>query len=250
MVTVVVIGHIYVQRYAIQVLRFSPWLLGYPCRRPRKYTVLVRRDAYAWQGSSDEFEAIFAKKVAAPASVYFCTPSEEIEAQVMETASVKGKVPQDGSRPKPVDLLTPPQKRRVAVANSQSHELNQHIFADVGQEPDRTVSGPFLPPVLCGSAIYSTEQGRLATSMELAAVQGIPLFRFLDAGGDEESTKWQQLGISPNQLKILAGNAMHRPSIGCVILYALSRALPIRHCMHFRNMGSCLLDEREEDEIE
>ena len=97
------------------VFRLSPWTLGWPVRRPRKYTVLLLRDAFKWAGSAEEFEAIYARQVMIGAEVLFCAPQEDLEQEWVRQAAHQMKLPSDGSLLDLMKLLTPGHRRRALL---------------------------------------------------------------------------------------------------------------------------------------
>ena len=237
-------------RYEIQVLRIAPWVLGYPMRRTRKFTILTRKDCFHWQGSSAEFEDIFSKRVVAPATEYFCEPQETVDTRFMKQARQKKKVPADGSKPDPKCLLTPAQRRRNSDAeakNAEQHGAGQPYFTDIMHDNKHTSVGPNMPTILGNSIVYSSELGRVATPQELLAMQGVPMFNFMNEGVGlpKETADWLTVGasLSVSQMTLRAGLAVHRPCAASVVLYAMSRAVPRSKNMRFRNMGSILIDE-------
>ena len=128
-------------RYIVQVLRFDPHLLGWPMRRPRKYTILLRRDTFQWLGSAQEFEKIHSKKCALSPMAFLCMPAAELAADIHAAATLACKMPSDGSEPDPMQLRSPGQRRRAAAADELAaasaaageDHFQSGMFADIMQ---------------------------------------------------------------------------------------------------------------------
>lgn len=226
----------------------DPWLLGWPVRRPRKYTIMVLRSAYEWTGSASEYESIFERQVDIKASEPFCAPEEELNHTWMEAARRSSKIPSDGSDIDPMKLLTPAQRRR-AQDYKDTWKFGDDIYADVLQETSFCSAGPFIPPLLKNTVLYSTALGRPALAKEHLVMQGIPAFDFLATCSPDNAwpslLEKQDFGnfttrlLNDRQIKHLACNAMYKPSVGSVVLCAFSRALTkARFEIRFHHLAS------------
>ena len=164
-------------RYVIVVFRISPWLFGHAKRRPRKYTVMLLREKFEWLGSPDEFEGLFARQVVMDASEFFCAGQEELESIWKESAGTKMKLRRDGSAPDPMSLVSPAQRRRSQeyIANAK---YGPNLYADIQQEMEFCSAGPYIPPLLRGSLLFSSKLGRCAIGREHLVMQGIAAFDF------------------------------------------------------------------------
>ena len=191
-------------------------MVGWPVRRPRKYTVLLLRAVFEWVGSPEEFEMIYSKRVVSSAEVLFCAPNSEVVDDLQRRAQQLRKVPLDGSTPGATTLLTPAQRRRM-----DEHLLSNRydsIVADINNEPKFSVAGPFVPPLMHASVLYSSRLGRTALPREHLVMQGIAAYDFLCE--NDASCSWPTLTtwgldgsctplLSASDIKKLAGNAMH-----------------------------------------
>ena len=129
------------------------------------------------------------------------------------------------------ELLTPAQRRRV----QETHEActpscGNAWIADIMQEPHFTSANAYIPALLRHSQLWIESCQRVAHPLEHLLVQGVPV---CETVSDGESTEgWLALmkplvpggrpGLSLPQVRSLAGNAMHRPSVGAVLMFALS----------------------------
>ena len=117
-----ILEYFFGETHFICVIRFAPWLLGWPVRRPRKYTLLVNQARMLWLGSADEFEKIFACTVEVAARELFCAPEPMVEAFFTAKAHEKGKMPATGSLQDKSQIYTPAQKRRLREYQAASTE--------------------------------------------------------------------------------------------------------------------------------
>lgn len=90
-------------------------------------------------------------------------------------------------------------------------------------------------------------------------MQGIPAYDFLcrndpscawpSITSEQDFVSFKTNFLSDRKIRHLAGNAMHKPSVGCVVLYALSRAMPhMLFSVRFSNVVSALELEQGPDE--
>ena len=130
-----------------------------------------------------------------------------------------------------MSLLTPAQRRR---AQEFTAATTGSFVADINNEQGKTLAGPFIPPLMHASVVYSSALGRAATAAEHLVMQGIPAFAFLCL---ESHRVWPEFTercravygaalLRTTDIKVLAGNAMHAPCVGAVVAYALARACP------------------------
>ena len=82
--------------YSTAVIRLSPWDLGWPVNRPRKFTIAVHK-RLQFAGSQAEFLQIVSQRVNIPqAGLWLATP-EEVEQAFLEEAARKSSIPLPGA---------------------------------------------------------------------------------------------------------------------------------------------------------
>ena len=235
-------------RYTVAVLRLSPWSLGWPARRPRKFTVMLLRSSFEWLGCQAEFDELYSRQVMLKGDVFFCAPQEDLDKEWMAAASAANKIPSEGHVCDPLRLLTPAQRRRCQEhADVGAQKYGDDLLADVMQETTWSSAGPFAPPLLQNSILFSKKQGRTAIPREHLVMQGIPAFDFLCEDGDSlwpslterraDFGPFSEALLSASEVKSLAGNAMHAACVAAVSCYAVSRAAS-RPLLRFRRLAS------------
>ena len=238
-------------------LRLAPYHLGMPVRRPRKYTICIRKgiEVTSANFSQAEFLALFAQVPCLDPHDLWCAPPEATEERYMRRATECGMLPKgEAGKKDPYLLLTPYQKRRIQTAIQSMPEGvdPSQIFVDIQRTPKFTTPGLFIPTLLTNSSIWSVRLCRLADPKEMLIFQGIPSY---DAVSEDYAAPWArsvEAGISATDEHTLAGNAMCCPISGTVLLYALASTRPRTtrpSTMRFRSMASVLdFDIADEDD--
>lgn len=139
-------------RYTCTPIEVSPEQMGWPVRRPRRYTLLVRND-HILRAGADEFFRIFGLRCAMP-GVGLCAGSEaDVKEYIAKMAEAKMVVPRRGEEPDVGRLLTPAQRRRLEEQIAASKGVEAFV-GDVQQEVDWTTIGSSVPVLLRGSLLW------------------------------------------------------------------------------------------------
>lgn len=145
---------------------------------------MLLKDAFGWLGSAKEFEDIFGRQVCIDATQLFCAPTADLVCAWKKPANISDKVPSHGDID-PMRLLTPAQRRR-ANQHIQSSKFGPNIFADLMHETSHCTAGPFTPPLLRNSILYSSRLNRPAVAAEHLVIQGILAYEFLCCRPDDD----------------------------------------------------------------
>lgn len=224
------------------VIRLSPWALGWPINRPRKYTI-ISKASLNFEGSHDAFMQIFGQRVSLSASDLWVAPHEEVERAFDQKPVSKSMVPLPGAPKDFSKLLTPFQKQRIVTAMSKAKVDTDRLIIDISKSPACTTPSLFVPTLLCSSLPWSEPLQRWAMTKGGLAFQGIPCY---PATSTSHECAWVQTAdISDSAMRELAGNAMFMPAVGTVLLYALGGTPAIMDrssstSRHARSMTSAL----------
>lgn len=205
-------------------IRVSPYHLGWPARRPRKFTILSRLDV-PFTGSQEGFMQFFAQLPQIDPHALWIAPDADVHRAFMERAEAKCLVPRPGAAADYATLLTPSEKRRIADAKAISPLPDPtRMFIDINTSAKHgPTPGLFIPTLLTHSKIWSEFLQRPCLAKEKLLFQGVPAF---PAASSNHHVSWPSMlddeQITEHQASDLAGNAMCVPVIGTVALYALA----------------------------
>jgi len=107
------IPHLLGNAWTCTPIRFSPWHLGWPVRRPRKYTIIAK-NTHQFAGTDSEFFALLSQRMAVSAAELWCAPESEVAEVFMELAIAKSMIPLPRSAKDFHKLLSLAQQRRLA----------------------------------------------------------------------------------------------------------------------------------------
>ena len=214
---------------------FGPSLMGIPCNRDRRYTVLIRKDCCEHLnllGHEDFHQLMFAKVVASPR--IFLRASDRLVASFINgLAEQRGLAPPaDGSSFCAKLVLSPWLKLQLSkyleyLAGSERFSGNCNVFVDLSQDAgQRPRAHELIPCLLRNSFLWSIQAKRPLHPLEIFAVQCLPVL--LPPGSNfADFSPWSDEfleTLSRSQAQHLAGNSMVLPAIGGVLLLALLNA--------------------------
>ena len=128
------------------------------------------------------------------------------------------------------DVLTPPQLNVLEqhLQMKPLYESSTGVYiTDISKSATHVSSGPLVPTMLKGSMMLALIGDEVIpfTLREQLLIMGEAVYPELF--GDDYTCLWldtlESGRISPNQVRGLAGNAMHLASLGLFQLYCLSR---------------------------
>ena len=222
--------------YSIHTIRTSPVDLGYPCERPRQLSICLLRDHVVWHGKGDgEFFKIFAARVVLPASALWSAPRDYQQSVMRDKAKAQGSYFEVGQHVPLRECLTPfGWARHLAYKGRQSEigAADGSYFYDVEQSPAYGSHSCFIP-TLCGhGTLVNAATEEIAGGHQWLAFMGDPVFDHQREG--HPYTCVSQSLVNSGSIKDwlwkdLAGNAIHEPTLGMVLLFALcqtSRTVP------------------------
>ena len=227
--------------YVGSSLVFSPLDLGIPCNRPRRYTVLLRKDLSSSPSprvtlfSEETFLQLVGARVASCAAMFLRATAEEVRELLQHMADQRHVVlPHDMSLSSvsASALLSPwhrqnLQKYKSALNGNAEFEGATEIIVDLSQDADeRSRMSRVMPCLLRRSLLYAVKARRPLTPSEWFCVQCLPIS--LPADNNFASfVPWlphMLRSLSRNQVQQLAGNSMVLPAMGSVLLAALLSA--------------------------
>ncbi|CAE7276665.1 unnamed protein product [Symbiodinium necroappetens] len=216
----------------------GPCLHGWPIRRPRMYCLAFLRSQVTFVGSAAEYTALFKRTVEMDGDALFCLPQDH--AQVVQELQLlcrkrgfqmTDEMKQEGWQ----EVYTANQQnvlRQHRAAMEKKHsdgDASRAYIVDLDQNVGFAQAGPWWPCIIRHGTIHSLQKGRHACLSELFAAQGFPTEphleacyspAFLDkvkASVAQPDPRW-----SRSAWHKMIGNAMFVPTLGSMILYALS----------------------------
>lgn len=215
--------------YHIVSARVTPADLGYPCDRPRQLSILTLRDSLVLTATWSTFYDIFARQLALSGAALFAA-DPLYQADVMRRRAAKfGYVVKDDVVP--IDLCLTP-------ASYQRHKLYQDLKAqhcwadgsyyyDTDQFPEYNSHGGIIPTLISHGTLVDGKTDIIAGGLTHLAVMGEPVFDHQREGHEFECAFQSVLSagrLNECNMKDLAGNAIHEPTLGMVILFLLGHS--------------------------
>ena len=249
-------------QYQCHTFRISPYHLGFPARRPRKYTVMIKQD-HIFDGGQEHFMKLFGQCPSIDPHVLWVAPSSEIDNRFMQVAIGRGNIPRPDQPQDWTPLLTPFQRSRLEQTYRRP-DNSIPKFIDLSKSTERCSPGDFMCTLLTNSTLWSNDLRRPNTPKEGLVFQGVPAYDGLSTKFSVEWPKCIGDTISDTEAIFLAGNAMHIGVVGTLFLYVLASLSPVlqeergdknmtmgtissgrtsgsaSHACRFRSMGSIL----------
>jgi hypothetical protein len=192
-------------------------------------------------GTAAEFMQIFGCNLGADGDVFLQAPMERRAAVLRAMAeNQQNFISEADSLSAPIPLSLVLTAREVGRLQShmenyeENYTPNAAYITDLDQNLSYTTVGPTIPTLVTHGKLYSVSAGQFFIGEEHLLIQGENVF---DGQGPKDFPchfKSALPALSQSQLKHLAGNAMHLPSVGLWLIYNLS-------CMVIAEMSSCKL---------
>jgi hypothetical protein len=242
-----IFAHHFGDEYDILNLLVSPWHVGWPCNRSRKYRVLTLRSRVLMRGTELEFFKLLESDVAISPAELFCADEESVTNHYTDLCVKRRRIPKATGATRDWEvLLSPPERARLAGHRERvrGRELDGCFFADLNKADGVTRPTKYVSVLLQNSHVWSEALKRPALPAEHFVFQGFPVFGPMNMGA---SLPWADaLGDLPNvsdsEIRSLTGNAMHMAVVGAVIGFAVASSQRIRKVdLAFHRMESSLL---------
>ena len=219
----------------------GPCLHGWPITRPRMYCLAFLRSKVTFLGSAAEYTALFKRTVQMDGNDLFFLPADHagVLQEFHRLCARRGFNMSDEMCQQPWDKCYPAnqqnlvqQHRSRANSGGQPGSTGQSQTAyitDLDHNVGFVQTGPWWPCLIRHGTIFSIQKGRHATVAELFGAQGFPTSNLLQApytpafaatvqqSAAESNPKWTRAAWQK-----MIGNAMFVPTLGSMILYALS----------------------------
>lgn len=140
--------------FELESFRFGPEMLGFPVRRPRKYTIGVLKTHYQFTGSNGDFYSTFKQKVQMHASELWCATEDEVRASAEALAAQRHKVPKADGRIDYESLLTPGQRGRLQEQRAAAVGDKSNFMGDLAQSASWCSPGPFIGTLVASLALF------------------------------------------------------------------------------------------------
>ena len=218
-------GHI----YSFVPIHTCPSLLGWPIKRPRTYTVLLRRGILEWHPHvhkyhdlSDLMKDIFDVPCTVPPEELMRAPQSAQSAWIAHQAMRRGlpeKKP--NNREWSSWLVLPPgQRQRLGAYEAQAEKkgcLHSAVVSLSQHAAHQPVSSQGLIPTLTrNTQLWSMKLRRSVLPIETVEMMGVPMFAQHLHSVAEEIKR-----LNDSQVRCISGNAMHAGQLGAILLLVL-----------------------------
>ena len=176
------------EQYISATVVFGPVEMGIPCSRPRRFTVLVRRDLCKRQRvpplilfEEDRFLGIIAAKMVANADMFLRATPQDVQQYAAHLAKQRGVALPDDVILASSLLLSPWLRNQLtnyrSVLNSKGKlPLDSEFFVDLSQSAyDRARMSHIIPCLLRNSVLFAMKANRPLTPAEYFCVQCLPI---------------------------------------------------------------------------
>lgn len=203
--------------FRVQYAVFSPLDIGHPTSRTRKYTVVLNEEKLEWLVEKELTTKLFLDEfgcaVQTTGSVYMTKTSQAaVDRMVGKMARTRHLTARDGQWPMR-RLLSPGYESRLQEQEAKVGGKHSDLFCYLCQSTKYGGATSHIPALLRKSLIWSMGRRRLLLPEEHCRVMGM---RFTPAMED----------LSDGLVRSLAGNAMHRAALGCILLYTFANTTP------------------------
>ncbi|CAE7825327.1 unnamed protein product, partial [Symbiodinium sp. CCMP2592] len=232
--------------YSAFQFTLSPLDIGWPVRRPRRFTALVHRRWHCSASQSD-FEFHFGASAAMTGSDLLAMPPNIVEEYFRN--KLRQKLCHKEGLLEAADfrrVLTPRQRKMLEefeeLAAKDGGELGEDFLVDLSQTAEWTTVANSAP-------IWSHKLQRTALPAEHMLLQGVPLL--------EDKSPWKQFvldkAVDPcfdSMFLNLSGNAMHRAVIGTWAAYIVGSLSPCASPSSFRFRSTSELTITGDEQLE
>jgi len=218
--------------YQVHTIQISPCDLGWLMDRLRQISICIRRDGMVWHGKGWEaFFDVFARRTVLSGAALWEVPAAYSRRIMRQKAASQGHVfieEQDrGGTPLsfclgPTSLMRSAQYEQLRATHCSR---DGSFFYDVDQSSEWGSCGGFVPPLVSHGTLVSSELQQIAGGLQHLAVMGEPVFEHQRCGHGYVCAFQDLLDagkLGECALKDLAGNAIHEPTLGMVILFCLA----------------------------
>ena len=242
----------------------SPHLLGHPVVRCRRFSAGIAKRSMVWTGPSPSdaravqlaFDKLFRRVCVLSGDEYMIAPSDEVEAEQLQMARLRGThlPPGHGLVGTDLDRATMPSGMRLRSQKLQSGNACRDFFADL-KDHDKFQKSPsnLWPVMLTNSVIWSKAKGRNAVFGEYISAQGVPYYEQI-AGRCGVSPLHQVFRgalreglLTANIGKTMVGNAMHAGAFTAWILFIMANTRPAEQYKPYNEILNEILDEESEE---
>ena len=205
--------------FCVYPVVFSPWMIGFPCNRFRKYMVVINTKTVSWNDGAaldlNKLLGLLGRSVNMTGSVYLeDTQKAEIRAAIEKMAQDRHMPLRDGNRKRwPMSAVLPTGlktllSRHLESMKEKGVDTDSDVFTTIDQNPTRASWTEYIPALLQNSHVYSFKHKRLLLPQEHCKIMGLPWCKAFEE-------------LSGGKVKSLTGNAMHAGALAAVVLYTL-----------------------------
>jgi len=206
------------QCYHIEHAKVSAERLGFFVSRVRLYVIMMRKQAYTWTSNNTLQEEVdnLARSVAMTThDAFFMTPYELKEFDGCWDTEKGMEDNLSAAELRFLEDYTKSKQSKTIYDLSQNPKFSATCELKTGVLPNLTTN--------CGS-LFSTLAGRTLQWPELLVVQGVPA---TPCASSAAGVKQWLFPVSRSAKVRMAGNGMHVPSVGSIVLLAMLHAQPV-----------------------
>lgn len=205
----------------------SPEGVGFPCRRPRHYTVLMRRylsSQFAWRDGAGDLFYVLGRECCAHGDALLSAREDERSVYKVVLASFRRNY-----RASPVDHKL---EEVLTACQAARPSSRQPWFSDVMQNAvgGASAASAIIPCLLMSSLLVCHQGRRILCPSDHFAAQAMPMTVVVSKGGYKLQCPFHELLEKPRlddkrlpKLVGVAGHAMNAAVLGALVGYTCSR---------------------------
>ena len=220
--------------YFVMSLVFTPMDLGYPCSRPRRWTVLLKkgRRRFLMPLGHCNFPRLFLRSCVVGGHIFGDACATLVERYIAELASARGLPPQthDGQPWQPQQVLSQGFFQRLLCYERFCRRLRLKLKYILNLHQNVTYMSSlsrFVPTILTKTMLlWSMVYHRMMHPLEYMQVMGIPVLQPNDPGRDRSGFEVLALAglLDSGEVVHACGNGMVQIAVGSICLFALGSA--------------------------
>ena len=214
----------------------SPFQMGWPCKRPRRFTFAWKPIRVDFSGSWQEFQDVFFTCPVLDGDSMFMASANDRKTYIKAKAILRGNHFEDHADIPLENALTAKEALRLASAKALAPEkkaISGAYLADLERVPKRSMLGPYVPTLLRSAQIVNVATNGPMFPREKLSVMGEACFPELESN-DYPCFMWEAARewITDHGISKAAGNAFHIVNMAAFVLYCLSCS-----CLAFAGRG-------------
>ncbi len=221
--------YMFEQMFEVHFISTCPSHVGLPIRRPRLYTVMLKKNAVVTHnivstlGFEKLFAIVFHRRTVLSGDDLFRAPDNIVNEYLSGIAMRKGyPARRNSGRPwQSFSLLTHSERARVKMVEALNKKRGR-LVVNVRQKFPFCNPSTCLPALLRQTNLWSVRHKRLAVPLEHIEFKGYAVFSEPDSEEGQAAFAQYLLGQPSCAVRRAAGNAMHACSVGYIMMLVLA----------------------------